>query len=84
VPPGSPVLVVDAEGCQAIWVDRIARWGVPPEKVLFPGDGFTRVTLDDADALKGIRETACKLRVQLLVSDSLRQALEGPVHCRLS
>ncbi len=76
---GDPVLVIDAEGCQAIWCARIALWGVPGDKMLFPGDGFARVALDDLHVREGVRETILDLRTKLLIIDSLRGALPGAV-----
>jgi len=78
-PPCAPVLVLDCEGCQGIWVNRIRDWRVPPEEVLFPGDGFQRVALDDPEALAGIHGTVAKLGVKLVVIDSLRAGLPAGV-----
>jgi len=78
-PGAGPVLVLDCEGCQAIWVSRIKAWGVPEEAVWFPGDGFTRVALDDLEALAGVRGTVEKHAAKLLIIDSLRSGLPAGV-----
>ena len=76
---GAPVLVIDAEGCQAIWCARIEDWKVPSDSILFPGDGFARVPLDDLRVLEGIRQTIRERQVSLVVIDSLRSALPGSI-----
>jgi len=70
-----PVLVLDAEGCQAIWVDRIKAWGLRGDRILFPGNGFARVLLDDEQAIAGIRGTIANTGARLIIIDSLRAAL---------
>lgn len=74
-PSTAPVLVLDSEGCQAIWVDRIRSWGLPADRILFPGTGFERILLDDMDAIKAIRRTVKAQAVRLLIIDSFRQSL---------
>jgi len=73
--PTAPALVLDAEGCQAIWVSRIKAWGLPEAHLWFPGNGFARVMLDDDEALAGIRGTIAQTGARLVVIDSLRAAL---------
>jgi len=84
VPPGSPVLVLDSEGAQAVWAERIRAWGVPAESILFPGSGFERVMLGDLDALSGVRQTIVDRGVKLVVIDSIRSALPASVDANSS
>jgi hypothetical protein len=79
VPPGAPVLVLDSEGAQAVWRDRIFAWGLPKDSILFPGDGFARVMLDDLEALAGVRQTIMQRGVYFVIVDSLRSALPAGV-----
>ncbi|MBM3476504.1 MAG: hypothetical protein FJX75_24795 [Armatimonadetes bacterium] len=79
VPPGAPVLVLDSEGAQAVWRDRIYAWGLPRDSILFPGDGFARIMLDDLAALAGVKDTILRRGVRFVVVDSLRSALPAGV-----
>jgi hypothetical protein len=78
-PATGPVLVLDSEGCQAIWVQRIRDWGLPGARILFPGTGFERVLLDDPNALLAVRNAVTDHEARLLIVDSLRSALPAGV-----
>jgi hypothetical protein len=79
VPAGSPVLVIDCEGAQAIWCERVRDWGIPQEALLFPGDGFQRVALSDESVVAGVAQTVIDRGVRLVIIDSIRAALPASV-----
>ena len=72
--PGS-TLLLEAEGCQAMWCDRAREWGAPPDAFRFLGDGFTAPMLGDPSTLPRVEAAVKKMGAGLVVVDSLRAAL---------
>jgi hypothetical protein len=77
--PGQPVLILDTEGCQAVWCQRAAQWGLADLPLMFPGDGLTRVPLEDGDSPATVAELAAEAGARLVIIDSLRAGLGGAV-----
>jgi hypothetical protein len=86
-PDGAPsegalgeVLFCDSEGAQGVNLERMARWGVPAERVLFPGvEGLDRLLLSDRRVLAAVERLVATRGVKLLVVDSLRASLEAGI-----
>jgi len=74
--PLEKVVYCDSEGAQAINIERMRKWGVPIETVLFWGaGGLGRLQLTDHQALTSMYNAIRKERIGLVVVDSLRAAL---------
>lgn len=72
------VLWCEAEGAQAINLDRAESWGLPIEKIYTPlDDPFSDFKLDDPNHFAALINKASRPEVKFIVVDSLRGAISG-------
>lgn len=76
-----PTLVLDSEGCQALWAQRVKDWGVPGGSILLPGaDGFGKVAFDSDKDRAAVGRICQREGVRALILDSLRAGLGAAVN----
>jgi hypothetical protein len=79
VSPAQPgtVFWADTEASQALLVERVREWGLPPDRILLPPNPLDTVSLSSPQARQDLTNLVVPRRPNLLVIDSLGGAHSG-------